>query len=74
MLEFEPENIIALCYRHHFHYWHSSPMEAHEWINKTMPDRMKQLKLMAQSGAGTRNYKLLRVYLKDLIKKYETMA
>lgn len=67
-LEFDPENIIALCYRHHLHWWHKNPLEAHDWINETYPDRMKRLKLMTQSGAGTRNYKLLKVYLKNLLK------
>ena len=31
---------------------------------------MKRLKLMAQSGAGSREYKLLKVYLKQKLKDY----
>lgn len=38
-------------------------MEAHEWINEKMPVTMQRLKLMAQTGAGSREYKLLKLYL-----------
>lgn len=43
-------------------------MEAHEWINEKMPVTMRTLKLMAQSGAGSRQYKLLKVYLNEVLK------
>lgn len=70
-MEYEPDNIKALCYSHHFHWWHKNPIEAHEWINEKYPERMKRLKLMAQTGAGSRDYKLLKVYLTAELKKYE---
>jgi len=70
-LEFEPDNIKALCWNCHFNWWHKHPMDAHDWINELMPERMKRLKLMAQSGAGSREYKLLKVYLTQILKQYD---
>lgn len=67
-MEYEPLNIISLCYGCHLEWWHKNPIEATEWIKEKMPDVMQRLKLMAQSGAGSRDYKLLKVYLKQLLK------
>jgi hypothetical protein len=46
------------------HFWHKNPIMAHEWLEDVMPDRIKRLRLMSLSGAGSREYKLLKVALK----------
>lgn len=70
-MEFEPSNIISLCFSCHIGFWHKSPRDANEWIeNKLSKKWLDKLKLMAQSGAGTRDYKLLKIYLEKELKKY----
>lgn len=70
-LEFDDENIIPLCYACHLHFWHKNPIEAHEWLQTVIDKkRLDRLRLRSQtSGDGTRNYKLLKIYLESKIKK-----
>jgi hypothetical protein len=63
-MEFVSGNIIALCYACHIHFWHKNPIEAHDWLKQKLPDRMKKLKLIAQKGMGSRDYKQLRTTLR----------
>lgn len=64
-LEFDSQNIIALCYSCHIHFWHKNPIEAHDWLKQTLPkDWLDKLKLRSQtSGDGSRDYKTLKVFL-----------
>ena len=38
-LRYDPVNAIALCYRHHIHYWHKETGEAYKWWEKAYPAR-----------------------------------
>lgn len=38
-LRYDILNHLSLCYRHHIHFWHTSPLEAMEWFSKKYPDR-----------------------------------
>lgn len=68
MIEFEPSNIIALCWSCHW-WWHKNPLDANEWLTQRFSKLyLEKLKLMAHSGAGTREYKMLRLYLKQQVK------
>ncbi len=34
LLALYPLNCVSLCFRHHLHFWHKSPIEAWEWFRK----------------------------------------
>lgn len=71
-MEFEPDNIIALCYACHIHWWHKNPFEAKDWLEFAIdPERLKKLNLMRQTGAGTTDYKLLKIALNLELQNYE---
>ena len=42
-LRYDPFNAIALCYRHHIHYWHKETGEAYKWFEKHYPARVLYL-------------------------------
>ena len=70
-MEFEPSNIISLCFGCHIGFWHKNPREANEWVESKLPKQwLDKLKLMAQSGAGTREFKLLKIALTKELEKY----
>lgn len=70
-LEFDVDNIKFLCWRDHW-WWHKNPLEAAEWIKTIMPkERLDRLRLRSQtSGDGMRNYKMLKMYLKQELGRY----
>jgi len=72
-MEFDPDNIKALCYNCHLNWWHKNALEASDWIKTVLPKkRLDNLKLRSQtSGDGTRNFKVLKMFLETEIKKYE---
>ena len=71
-MEFDENNIICLCYRCHLHFWHKNPIEAHDWLIKTLPgDRLTILKMRSNYVDKTpQDYNLLKLYLTEEIKKY----
>jgi len=74
-LEFDSKNILALCFSCHLGWWHKDVTEAGEWFEEKYPERYKYLLLRSQaSGQGTRNYKLLKVFISEEIKKYGTIT
>ncbi len=64
------DNVKTLCYPCHINWWHKNPLEAAEWFEKTYPERAKRLKLMSQVSGKIIDYKLLKIYLNQEIKKY----
>lgn len=75
-LEFDSDNIIFLCYRCHFYFWHKSPLAAAEWIKTVIPlERYNRLKLRAYvTGEGSRDYKLIKLVLQDELNKLKQMT
>jgi len=70
-MEFDPDNVKALCYACHLHWWHKNPIEAHEWLQIRMSDaRLKRLKLMSQT-TNKIDYKLIRLFLEQTLKEYD---
>ena len=71
-MEFDEDNIIFLCYRCHIHFWHKSPIEASEWIKSVLPkEQYQRIYLRANTvQKGTRNYKLIKLYLNNKINNY----
>jgi len=48
-MKWDLDNVIALCYKHHIHWWHKNPLEAAAWIKTALPaDRLTRLKKMSQ--------------------------
>ena len=71
-MEFDEDNIILLCnYPCHLGWWHKSPIEAAIWIKEVLPPEQYQcIKLRANTPQkGTRNYKLIKIYLEQKIKE-----
>ncbi len=71
-MEFDEQNLKILCYGCHIHWWHKNPIEAHEWLEQTIEKkRLERLKLRARTiDKSTIDYKLLKLYLENIIKKY----
>ena len=62
-LRFDPYNALALCYRHHIHYWHKEKGEAYKWFEKHYPTRVVYL--------DHNKNKLFKPTLDDLQELYE---
>jgi len=72
-LEFDTDNIVILCFKCHFLFWHKEPLAASEWI-KTVVDKkiLDRLKLRSQqTGKGMRDFKILKAMLSQQIKNHE---
>lgn len=74
-LEYDIDNIIALCYRHHIHWWHKDPGDAWHWINQELPvKRLEGLKLRSQTtGDGSRDYNTIKLVLEFELKKWQKL-
>lgn len=70
-LEFELDNLKLLCYACHIHWFHKSPIEAHEWLQQVIPqERLQRLKLLANTVQyGTIDYAALELWLEQEIKR-----
>lgn len=63
-VEFDPDNIKALCFRCHLMWWHKNPVEAGEWFRKTYPKWYRKLKKKADTPVGVVKPKLVYDYAK----------
>lgn len=73
-LEFEPDNVLPLCYHCHIHWWHKNPIEAQEWLKtKVHPRILNKLKLTTlERSKWSMDFNLVKLYLIDrlyVIKK-----
>ena len=70
-MEYNHENIILLCYRCHFHFWHRDTMMAREWIETVLPkERLRRLYLQANIVDTTPlDFNLIKLDIKSEIKK-----
>jgi len=74
-MEFDPDNVKALCYSCHLHWWHKNPIEAKEWLDTVMPKkRLERLKLASQTRGGRFDYKLHKLFLEQEIKKLKSAS
>lgn len=68
-MEFDPENIKALCVGCHLYWWHKNPIEAWEWLQIVIPkERLQRLKLASQISKKGFDYKLQKLFLEQQIK------
>lgn len=72
-MELEPENLKFLCLKCHLFFWHKSPVEAWEWLEKTVDrGRLNRLKLQANTiNKNQMDPKLYILWLKTEIQKYD---
>lgn len=70
-MEFDPDNVKALCYACHIHWWHKNPIEAHEWLAVTIDkQRLMRLKIAANTvNKSTIDYYAQKMLLESEIKK-----
>lgn len=70
-MRFEPDNVIAGCWRHHHSYspysWHSNPMIYADWFKTEYPERAKRLLLLSQTKRKV-DAMATRLYLESLLK------
>lgn len=71
-MEYDLDNVVALCFACHMTWWHKEPIEAGAWIKDYLnPERYKRLKMRAQVIDKTPlDYNLLRLYLEQEIEHY----
>ena len=49
-MQFDPDNVKALCLGCHLYWWHKHPIDAKEWAEKTLGrDRLSRLKKQANT-------------------------
>lgn len=71
-MEFEPENVKALCFSCHLVWWHKNPIEAGEWLKTVLPkERIDRLKMMSNTYMGKLDFRLHKLFLEKEIKRYE---
>lgn len=73
-MRWDLDNVKTLCYRCHLQFWHKDPLGAWEWVKEALPaSRLERLKLRSQVVDKTPlDFNLLKLYLKNEIKKYGT--
>ena len=42
-LRFDPMNVLPMCGKHHFFFWHDDPIDAWSWLNQKFPGRYAYL-------------------------------
>lgn len=69
-LRYDLGNVITLCHRCHFFRWHRSPLEAQDWIRRTMgTDTLASLRQVGLSRRGKLDYMAMKFYLEGELKK-----
>lgn len=66
------DNLKLLCVGCHLYWWHKNPIEAHEWLVKTVDEkRLQRLKFMSEYKGVNRglDYNESKIYLNNEINK-----
>ena len=71
-MQFEPENVKALCVGCHLYWWHKHPIEAKEWAQKTLGGRrLNKLKKQANTiNKSLWNFKEIKKQLEKELEQY----
>ena len=71
-MEFDTDNVKALCLGCHLYWWHKHPIEAKDWAEKTLgKERLDRLKKKANSvNKNKLDFNLLRDELEIKIKDF----
>ena len=70
-MQFDPDNVKALCLGCHLYWWHKNPIEAKEWAVKALGRaRLNRLKKRANTIDKTLwNYEEIKIKLEKQIKE-----
>ena len=70
-MQFDPDNVKALCLGCHLYWWHKHPIEAKEWAVKALGRaRLNRLKKIANTIDKTLwNYEEIKIKLEKQIKE-----
>ena len=70
-MQFDPDNVKALCLGCHLYWWHKHPIEAKEWAVKALGRaRLNRLKKRANTIDKTLwNYEEIKIKLEKQIKE-----
>ena len=70
-MQFDPDNVKALCLGCHLYWWHKHPIEAKEWAVKALGRaRLNRLKKKANTIDKTLwNYNEIKIKLEKQIKE-----
>lgn len=69
-MEFDPENVKALCTSCHLYWWHKNPIEAHEWLKTVISkERYDRLRLSSNVTKQVFDVKLHKIFLEREIEK-----
>tara|TARA_Y100001937_G_scaffold103413_1_gene142576 strand:+ start:180 stop:542 length:363 start_codon:yes stop_codon:yes gene_type:complete len=71
-MQFDTDNVKALCLGCHLYWWHKSPIEAKEWAEKALgEERLDRLKKQANTiNKNKLDFKLLKDELETKIKDF----
>ena len=73
-IRFELLNVLLLCYRCHWHWWHKEILDAGKWYEENYPDSYKALMKMKVDRVGSKftrlDYEMMEEYLKSKIEDY----
>ena len=72
-IEFDSDNVILLCVGCHLYWWHKNPIEAHDWLKSTIPEkRLSRLKLRAlYVDKSKMDYNLIKIGLQKEIERLQ---
>ena len=74
-MQFDTDNVKALCLGCHLYWWHKNPIEAKEWAEKALgEERLDRLKKKANSiNKNKLDYNLLKDELETKIKDFNSL-
>ena len=74
-MQFDTDNVKALCLGCHLYWWHKHPIEAKEWAEKALgEERLERLKKQANTiNKNKLDYNLLKDELETKIKDFNNI-
>ena len=72
-LRHELINVICVCWPCHRHHWHDNPVEGVEWLERVLPGRMGQLRVLA-AVAPRVDLKILQIGLEREVEELRARA
>lgn len=72
-LRYELGNVLTLCHKDHFFWWHKNPIEAHDWARRELgTDTLASLRRVGLSRRGKRDPVAMKFYLEKELEKLLT--
>ena len=73
-MKWEIDNVKTLCWACHLHFWHGNPLEAREWLHRTLPaERLDKIKKMSQDNNLPKpDLNKIKIIYEEIIKNGNT--